>query len=96
MCSNRDCIHEFCQYCIKENLGEAILDSVIANDDWFCIVCDPPERLSEISNYKEMIRKKSIFSLSETDFTVDQEDLDEFSSDGVSKEAIATDSSSNR
>lgn len=51
VCANSEngCIHQFCDTCINEHLGDKYLSTVRNDEDWKCFSCDPTplKRFSE-------------------------------------------------
>lgn len=52
-----DCSHQFCQNCIRDNLGEEFLQYVQDLDSWECFICNPKSlnKLREALDYGQSI-----------------------------------------
>lgn len=40
LCGDESCRNGFCAACIKRNFGEAVSESIINSEDWYCFICD--------------------------------------------------------
>ena len=56
------CKHNFCDDCLRQNLGQHFVENLQSNDDdWTCLVC-APEQVQLLQETMEVGMKKSIYS----------------------------------
>ena len=61
LCSQESCGREYCESCIKNNLGEVFVEMLKGIDDWTCLVCNP-KQLEELMNRKDVIQSRSLYT----------------------------------